>query len=286
MICVPSQNSPASFEKENKILCTWLFYKRQHLLCNLTFIILLTLTLVISWFTHKVQDEALQRQLQEARALKAELEVTLAEDEIRRKTEEFFEFKGKSLKEKKAKADEINDLVANIKARTMYVKTSEAVNIMEGLSNLALTLDPDSHMAKHQIAEVHFIHLNTVETKKMLRHYTPDSAKLLKVYQDCPSLNFNRRKRPSQQELIEFLKAMHYNEFGHILAQRAVLYDYEMRGRTGRPILGYEEVVRAYFEAGGKVLQSFVYDYDKLSRRLTIEIHNQDINKRAPSLFF
>ena len=160
----------------------------------------------------------------------------------------------------------------------------EAVNIMEDLSNLALTLDPDSHLAKHQIAEAHFIQLNTAETKKMLKHYTPNSSKLLKVYQDCPSLNFTRRKRPSKQQVIEFLKAMNYNEIGHILAQRVVLYDYELRSLS-RKFKGYEAVIQAYFESGGKAMESFVYDYDKASRRLILEGNKKDANSSGPRLF-
>ncbi|EDM25023.1 serine/threonine-protein kinase [Lentisphaera araneosa HTCC2155] len=275
---------PTSFENENKLFCTWLFYKRQNLLCNLALVILLIVSLSVNWFSQRIQAEAQQRQLQEVRALKAENKALLAEDEIQRKIEEIFKIRDQSREQKKAKANELNDLVDNIKRRTMYLKTKEAVNIMEELSSLAMTLDPDSHMAKHQMAEVHFIQLNTAETKRMLKHYTPDSDKLLQVFQDCPSLNFTRHKRPSKQELIDFLKAINYNGHGHILAQRVILYDYEIRSEF-KPVKDYEGVVQAYFEAGAQAMASFVYDYDKANRRLTLNVHNPDKNNPAPRLF-
>ncbi|MDD7985145.1 protein kinase [Lentisphaera marina] len=275
---------PTSLEKENKLFCAWLFYKRQNLLCNLALVILLTVSLSINWFSQRIQAETQQRQLQEVRALKAENKALLAEDEIQRKIKEIFKIRDQSREQKKAKADELNELVVSIKSRTVYVKTMEAVSIMEDLSSLALTLDPDSHMAKHQIAEVHFIQLNTAKTKKMLKHYTPDSDELLQVFQDCPSLKFTRHKRPSKQQVIDFLKAMNYNEVGHILAQRVVLYDYEIRSRS-RKFKGYEGVIQAYFEAGGKAIQSFAYDYNKAARHLTLEGNNEDKNNPPPRLF-
>ena len=95
---------PTSFEKENKLYCAWLFYKRQNLLCNLAIVALLAVTLAINWFSHRIQIETHQRQLQEARALKAENAVTLAEDEIQRKTEEIFKIKDQSLEQKKSQS--------------------------------------------------------------------------------------------------------------------------------------------------------------------------------------
>ena len=276
---------PTSFEKENKLYCVWLFYKRQNLLCNLALVALLAVTLAINWFSHRIQTETHQRQLQEARALKAENAVNLAEDEIQRKTEEIFKIKDQSLEQKKAKADELNELVANIKSRTMYIKTMEAVNIMEGLSRLALTLDPESHLAKHQIAEVHFIQLNTAETKRMLKYYTPDSEDLLEVFESCPSFNFSKAKRPSKEQLIDFLKAVTYNAHGHILAQRVILYDYELRRESTTPIKDYDSVIQAYFEAGGKAMESFSYEYDKSNCRLTLTGNNPDKSNPPPRLF-
>ena len=94
---------PTSFEKKDKFFCAWLFYKRHNLLCNLAFIVLLTLTLLITWSSQKIQTETQQRLVQETRAIKAESEVILAEDEIRRKTKKFSRFQYRASNKKKLK---------------------------------------------------------------------------------------------------------------------------------------------------------------------------------------
>ena len=161
----------------------------------------------------------------------------------------------------------------------------EAVNIMEGLSTLALTLDPESHLAKHQIAEVHFIQLNTAETKRMLKYYTPDSEDLLEVFENCPSFNFSKDKRPSNEQLIDFLKAVTYNTHGHILAQRVILYDYELRRESLRLSKITIVLSKPIFEAGGKAMESFSYEYDKSNRQLTLNGNNPDKSNPAIRLF-
>ena len=277
------RDQPTSLQKENKLWCLFLLYKRQNLLCNLGFLAILVLGVALWWFTQKIQLEVKQRQLQEKRADKAEEKVDLAAEEIKRITDEIFKMKDESETTRKAKADELNDIVATIKAKTMYLKTVEAVNAMESLSKLSLTLD-NTHMAWHQIAEVHFIQMNTAKTKEILKHYTPEAPELLKVFELCPEAYFSDKVRPSKKELMSFIESLLYNIHGHILAQRVILYDYELRKRKMK-VGDYAPVVKSYFMSGSKAFDSFSFELDKERKTLVLNGVSPDQEIPPPRLF-
>lgn len=274
---------PTECQKSSIIQSSWLFYKRHHLLFNLS---LCSLLLILSgswWFSQQIEREVNQKKAEKQRADDAEKLVGKTQTELEGMAEDLLLQKDLDESTKKARSKEINDITSLIKARTMYVKTIAAVNAMEQLSKISLTLDPGSHMAWHQMAEVHFIKLNTKMTKRILKHYTPEAPELLKVFLSCPEVDFSD-KRPSRKDLIDFIGAMEYNSYGHILAQRIILYNFESRKRRHKSI-AFKDIVKAYFEAGSQKITSFEFILNEEERALILNGASPNPEITSPRLF-
>jgi hypothetical protein len=253
------KNQPTSFEKKNKLFCFYLFYKRQNVLCNLAIVIMITVSFGIRWFTLQIAEEVQQR-------LQAEVKMTAAEEGVEQMIKD------------------LNDKIAIIKQRTIYTKTGEAVEIMYELSRLVQTLDPESHMADHQIAETHFIQLNTAKTKAMLSHYTPTYEGLLEVFKKAPEVHFTKERRPTTDELIDFLSKLNYNNLGRDLGSRIILYDYDLWPEKNR-LQRYLAAIDVYLRQSGKNLNFFDYDLNLKTKNFMMHCQSSDSKTPAPDIF-
>lgn len=272
---------PTSFQRQGLLIRCWLFYKRQQILCNASILFFVLIT-VGGWsFAVKIQEEAMRRRMQEQRADAAEEKVDLAQDKISQLSREVSEIEEQGVLSKIQKAEQLNEITSIIKSQNMYVNTVETVDAMEQLAKLSLSLDPQSHMGWHQLAEVEFIRMNTERTKEILKFYQPEKTELLNVFQQVPSLAFSKKDRPSLEQLRDFISNLDWNNHAHILIQRVILYDYGLREQKE----DYLKVVRTYFTESFKDKEDLAFLYNSNKKILTIKAQSNQSELLVPRLW-
>ncbi|MDQ8192200.1 serine/threonine-protein kinase [Roseibacillus persicicus] len=210
-----------------------LFASRNRTPVLISFLSLIVLTVLSTLFIERVnelrQSVLNQSQLADQYASEAELA-----------NEKYFETLSKSKEQQLALSESLIFSTNRLKNRGIFDTPMKSIREAKELANHAYALNPDSNKAKYQIFALNIIQLNFAEALKEPLEKGSLRYPYVQLAESFPEFNYDRYRRPSLDELTEFLQ-----EAGEIdleqspILERILSYDASLRGSKR----AYERVV-------------------------------------------
>ncbi|MGJ8639762.1 MAG: serine/threonine protein kinase [Opitutaceae bacterium] len=255
-----TQAEESGFFREAK-----LFFRRNRTPSTIAITAFLIVGIASAFFIEKITEHKIATEQERARA--DQLDLSLSEVHT-----EFDTWLEQSEASRQDLASSLADASRRIKNIGIFDRPVMSVEEAKQLAQTALKLNENEQLGYSQAFALNCLELNyktalsTVE--QMPEAFNERYDNYLSLAKAFPDFSFNRFKRPSIQELVDFLQKAHAvnpNCGRHL--HRVITYDFAARGKDPT---GYHEVLEAYLQYMHDGGQHFTLHYDPTASVLTL----------------
>ena len=253
---------PTSDQQNKPITCSWLFYQRNQLVSNLTVLGSVALIIIGGWSLQEIRHYREEIQAQKNRAELAIQHVESAEDDLQMAQLSIDNLMKNHDSSQRNISAQVDDIAEKLKGYTIYRQPLETVYMLEQLAELSFSYVPDSILAWHQMAEVHFLKLNFSAVREIVSTRKPHFPLVWEVFSELPNRSYASMPQKPYDEIINYLKNRSYG-INHNLVMRLLVY------ARAQKELSYEEAVTLYLTWADPAISQLNVAFD--SNALTIE---------------